>query len=113
MVGAMVVHKNRATTNSKSLMREPVVARAMLKGTTQGNVNKERDQREIKLAQDRSLGNQQVANKFLTNHNTFLANQEEANKSLANQEGANKFVCNQERVNLALEDHMAMLIQIV
>jgi hypothetical protein len=137
MVGAVVVHENGERTNSKIPVRELVVERAMVKDTMHGNVNKEREPREMKLtianqevATKLALANQEVPTKLaLANQEVAnklaLANQEVANKqaladlkvanklALANQEVANKLVANQEGTNLVLEDDVAVLIRIV
>src|SRR3954468_4334852 len=63
MDGAVVVLEKREMTNSKSLVREPGVEHAMVKGTMQESVLKGKEQKEMKQA----LANQVVANKYQTN----------------------------------------------
>ena len=66
--------KNVATTNSKSLVREPVLSSAMVRGTTQGNAPKGREQREIKQAQSNKLvAKQEIANKKILANMVVLA----------------------------------------
>ena len=76
--GAMVAAAKRATANSKSLVRAPVVGNAKVMATTKENVrNQEKGPRKMMQAQ---------ANKELHK----VATQVVANKCQANQEVANK-----------------------
>ena len=103
--GDVVVVGNRATTNSKSLVREPGVEHAMVKGTMQESVLKGKEQKEMKQA----LANQVVANKSQANQelaNKSQANQELANKLQSNQELANKLQANQELANKLLDNKL-------
>ena len=87
MDGAVVVGENRATTNSKSLAREPVVESAMLRGTTQESVPQGRELREMNQAHTMVLANKVVVNKVLANQggtNMYLAKQEVAIKEEGN-----------------------------
>ena len=81
--GAMVGAAKRATTNSKSLVRAPVVGSAKVMATTKENVrNQGKGPRKMMQAQ---------ANKELQKE----ANQVVANKCQANQVVANKCQANQ------------------
>ena len=72
-VGAVGV-ENVATTYSKSLVREPVVASAMLRGTTQGNAPKGREPMEMKQAQANKLvAKEEIANKKILSTMVVLA----------------------------------------
>ena len=95
--------ENVATTNSKNLVIEPVVASAILPGTTQENAPKGREQRVVNQAQANQvnmvvLANKLVvANKVVPANNMVLANMVVlatkliiANKLLRNKEEANK-----------------------
>ena len=108
MDGEVVVAEKRATTNSKSLVREPGVEHAMVKGTMQESVLKGKVKKEIKEV----VANQVVANKLQVNQvvanklqaNQGLANQVVANQGLANMLQANQVVANQGLTNKLLDN---------
>src|SRR3954465_5803251 len=100
MDGAVVVLEKRATTNSKSLVREPGVEHAMVKGTMQESVLKGKEQKEVvanQVVANKLQVNQVVANKLQANQG--LANQVVANQGLANMLQANQVVANQGLAN--------------
>ena len=101
--GDVVVVGKWATTNSKSLVREPGVERAMVKGIMQESVLKGKEQREIKEV----VANQVVANKLQVNQvvaNKLQANQGLANQVVANQGLANMLQANQGLANMLLDN---------
>ena len=106
--GAMVGAAKRATTNSKSLVRAPVVGSAKVMATTKENVrNQGKGPRKMMQAQankelhkgaNQVVANLVVANKCQGNQvvaNKCLANQVLANKCQGNQVVANKCLANQ------------------
>ena len=100
--GAMVGAAKRATTNSKSLVRAPVVGSAKVMATTKENVrNQGKGPRKMMQAQaNKELhkgANQVVANKCQANQevaNKCEGNNVVANKRQGNQVGANLVVAN-------------------
>ena len=96
--GAMVAAAKRATTNSKSLVRAPVVGSAKVMATTKENVrNQGKGPRKMMQAQaNKELhkgANQVVANLVVANQ--MVANKCEANQVVANLVVANKCQGNQ------------------
>jgi len=103
MDGAVVAVENRATANSKSLVRDPVVVIAKVGDTTQELVpNQEKDQRKKMQAQANKeihtfLAKQIVLNKGQAKQ--VLANQVQANKCQTKQGVANEELGNKEGAN--------------
>ena len=88
----MVAAAKRATTNSKSLVRSPIVGDAKVMATTKENVqNHKKGPRKMMQAQaNKELhkeANQVVANKCQANQ--VVANQVVAKKDLGKKEGRN------------------------
>ena len=100
--GAMVAATKRATTNSKSLVRAPVVGSAKVMATTKENVrNQGKGPRKMMQAQaNKELhkgANQVVANLVVANKcqaNQVVANKCQANQVLAKEDLGNKEVDN-------------------
>ena len=112
MDGAMVGAAKRATTNSKSLVRAPVVGSAKVMATTKENVrNQGKGPRKMMQAQanmelhkgaNQVVANLVIANQVVANKceaNQVVANLVVANKCQGNQVVANKCLANQEVSN--------------
>ena len=90
----MVAVKNRATANSKSLVRDPVVGNAKMGDTTQELVpNQERDQRKMMQAQAKQMVanqvNQVVANQAKQVPKCQTNQIHQGNEELGNKQGVN------------------------
>ena len=119
--GAMVGAAKRATTNSKSLVRAPVVGSAKVMATTKENVpNQGKGPRKMMQAQANMElhkgANQVVANLVVANKcqaNQVVANLVVANKCQGNQVVANKCLANQEVGNLDLQEAVVVVEVVV
>ena len=119
--GAMVGAAKRATTNSKSLVRAPVVGSAKVMATTKENVrNQGKGPRKMMQAQaNKELhkgANQVVANKCQANQvvaNKCQGNQVVANKCQANQVLAKEDLGNKEVGNLDLQEAVVVAMAVV
>ena len=111
--GAMVGAAKRATTNSKSLVRAPVVGSAKVMATTKENVrNQGKGPRKMMQAQaNKELhkgANQVVANLVVANK--CQGNQVVANKCLANQVLAKEDLGNKEVGNLDVQEAVVVVV---
>jgi len=108
MDGAMVAVENRATANSKSLVRDLVVVIAKVGDTTQELVpNQERDQRKMMQAQANKEIHKFLANKGQAKQiavNMVIRNKGQAKQVVANQVQANKCQTNQTKQGVAYEE---------
>ena len=126
MDGVMVTAGKRATTNSKSLVRAPVVGSAKVMATTKENVrNQGKGPRKMMQAQanmelhkgdNQVVANLVVANQVVANlvvANKCQGNQVVANKCLANQVLAKEDLGNKEVGNLDLQEAVVVVVELV